>query len=75
MNNWYIDELRVQHWALSPQVHASGLPIIFYLKARGVHYDVKHILTFGHESYTLEYWVTQVGGTHWSGYMRKITFG
>lgn len=74
MNNQIIDQFGVQLWA-SPVVTNGGPPIIYFLKARGIHFDVKHLLTFQREGYVLEYWVTLVGpGTRWAQVDFSTTF-
>lgn len=66
MNNQIIDQFGVQLWA-SPVVTDGGTPILYFLKARGIYFDVKHLLSFQRGDQVLEYWVTVIGGTDWAG--------
>jgi len=66
MNSRMIDDYGVQLWT-EPYVGDGGLPIVYHLKARGIYFDVKHLLNFPRAGYVVEYWVTLIGGTDWAG--------
>lgn len=73
MNNQIIDTFGVQLWA-SPVVTNGGLPILYFLKARGIYFDVKHLLSFQRGNQVLEYWVTLISGTNWAGVVPSVAF-
>lgn len=73
MNNQIIDQFGVQLWA-SPVVGNGGLPILYFLKARGIYFDVKHLLSFQRGDQVLEYWVTLISGTDWAGVAPDVSF-
>jgi hypothetical protein len=62
----FIREHGVQIW-VNMQVGTQELPIIFPIKAKGIYFDIKHLIDYERDGATYEYWVTQVAPQPWLG--------
>jgi len=73
VNDFLIEEYGVQLWT-APDIGDAGLPIIYNFKARGIYFDLKHLLTERREDHVLEFWATLIGGEDWAGIARQQRF-
>jgi hypothetical protein len=73
VNDYLIEEYGVQLWT-APITGEKGLPIIYHFKARGIYFDLKHLLTFQRPGHSIEFWATLIGGEDWASIARQQRF-
>lgn len=68
-----LSEYKVQLWA-TPYRGASGLPIIYAIKARGIYHDIKKLHRQQTAEMSLEFWIVQITGQDWAGITDRVEF-
>lgn len=68
-----LSEYKVQLWA-SPDKAASGLPIVYAIKARGIYHDIKLLYRQATGESVLEFWIVQIVGQDWAGVDNSMEF-